>query len=94
MESERWFGQTVIIIKETFMRVSVKERANELIWMAVSTRGNMKMINHKVMVSTNGRMARVTKVNGKTEFSQAKASNTFQTGLFSTECGKTDCLPG
>ena len=56
----------------------------------MSTRVNMKMTNRKATEYTGGKMARVMKVSGRMEFSRARASNTFQTALFSMGCGKTD----
>ena len=57
----------------------------------MSTRGNITTINRQEMGPTAGKMAKVMKVNGKTGFSKEKGSNIFQTELFSTECGRTDC---
>lgn len=84
----------MITTRATFTRASVRVKASALIWTVASTRGNMRTTNRKEMEPTAGKTAKVMKVSGKTEFSKEKGSSIFQTELFSTVCGRTDCRQG
>ena len=80
-----------ITTRAIFTRGSAREKANVLMWTAVSTRVNMIMTSPKETEPTAGKTARAMKVNGKTEFSKEKASSTFQMERCLMECGRMDC---